>query len=257
MMLLQQHTCSAYLHCVQLIIMEGKETSPELSTVMPNGEAVPGGGVMNHQVASKFFALRGDNFEKAVEDVKLREMKAEIDGNFIGSWLLTQISYWNSDKERLIVLCENVLIICKYDFVATRIVSVVRIYLKSVKQMQEGAFSFPDNSVSMARLYRGLRLSWGSINDQPWYQKWNPLNSEIPMATFTSHPVFFLPDLESKERYDIRCLVQSLKFAFEKFPAVVIKEDEPIVIESYAGLFSHLHNQSRLGFSRERGGISF
>lgn len=58
-----------------------------------------------------------------------------------------RISYWNSDKERLIILCENVMIICKYDFVATKIVSVTRIYLKTVKQMQEGAFSYPDNSV--------------------------------------------------------------------------------------------------------------
>lgn len=43
---------------LHLKIMESKEATPELTTVTPNGEKVPGGGVMNQQVASKFFALR-------------------------------------------------------------------------------------------------------------------------------------------------------------------------------------------------------
>lgn len=61
---------------------------------------------------------------------------------------LFRISYWNRDKERLVMLCENTIVSCKYDFVAMKIASVERVYLKTVKQMQEGPFTLPDNSVA-------------------------------------------------------------------------------------------------------------
>ena len=60
-----------------------------------------------------------------------------------------RITYWNRDKERLVVLCENVIVICKYDFVAMKISNVERVHLKNIKQMQDGTFAVPDNSVSM------------------------------------------------------------------------------------------------------------
>ena len=37
----------------------------------------------------------------------------------------------------------------------------------------------------------------------------------------------------------------------------LIIDDTPIVIESYVSLVSVIHNQSKLGFYMERGGVSF
>lgn len=237
--------------------MNSSEGNSDLTTVTPNGEKVPGGGIISPEVASKFFALRNGNREKAVEDVKANQLKLEVDGSFIDSWLLTEISYWNRDKERLVILCENAIIVCKYDFVAMKIISVDRIHLKNIKKIQDGTFAVPENSMAVSRLYNGMRITWGSVDDMTWYQRWNPMNTEVPMTTFTSHPVLSLPGLEEKENYDVQFFTQSLKECLKKFPEVVVIEDQPIIIESYAGLFSYVHNQSRLGFSRERGGVSF
>lgn len=229
--------------------------SPELVTIMPNGDNVPGGGIVTPVVADKFFATRGDNVDRAVEDVKKLQIKSEVDGAFLGRWLLTEISSWNRDKERLVILCENNILICKYDYVAMKLGFVQRILLKQVKEVQNGNFDYPQNSISVPRLYKGLRITWGSMDNQPWYQRWNPLNTDIPFATFTSHPVMSLPDLGNREIYDVQSFLSSLKQALEKVPGIKYIDNQPIVIESYAGFASYVHNQSRLGFSRERGGV--
>nr|XP_039260430.1 tumor protein p63-regulated gene 1-like protein [Styela clava] len=193
----------------------------------------------------------------AVEDVKNQQLNQEIDGLVLGRWLLTEISSWNRDKERLVILCENNIIICKYDYVAMKLASIQRIALKQLKEVHNGNFDYPPNSVSVPRLYKGVRITWGTMDNQPWYQKWNPLNTDIPFSTFTSHPVLALPDLETKEAYDVQSFLSGLKQALEKVPNIKYIDNQPIIIESYAGFASYVHNQSRLGFSRERGGVSF
>lgn len=232
------------------------KSDPGLVTVTPNGENVPGGGIVNHQVADRFFAIKNDNLMRAFDDIKNNCIQEQTDGEVLGNWLLTEISYWNRDKERIVILCGNTILVCKYDFIVMRLMAVERIQLSKITQVQKGKLEYPANSIIVPRLYDGVRVTWGNM-EVPWYQKWNPLNTDIPFTTFTSHPVLQLSDLQSKELYDVHEFFSMMKQLLASDSRVDVIESQPIMIESYAGFASYVHNASRLGFSRERGGVNF
>lgn len=43
--------------------------------------------------------------------------------------------------------------------------------------------------LSCRRQGEGLRIYWGSLEQQSLLSRWNPWSTEVPYATFTEHPV--------------------------------------------------------------------
>jgi len=70
-----------------------------------------------------------------------------LDGDMRGVWLLTLINHWDLELERVVILCENTLIIFKYDFITLRVVHHNRIKLKSLSKAVLGEIVYPDKSL--------------------------------------------------------------------------------------------------------------
>ncbi|PNI54994.1 TPRG1 isoform 13, partial [Pan troglodytes] len=125
--------------------------------------------------------------ETAMEDLKGHV--AETSGETIqGFWLLTKIDHWNNEKERILLVTDKTLLICKYDFIMLSCVQLQRIPLSAVYRICLGKFTFPGMSLDK-RQGEGLRIYWGSPEEQSLLSRWNPWSTEVPYATFTEHPM--------------------------------------------------------------------
>ncbi|XP_035697381.1 tumor protein p63-regulated gene 1-like protein isoform X1 [Branchiostoma floridae] len=236
----------------------------------PKPVKIGGGGDISENIARGFFAYRPGAFDLAVETTKSEVLLPDVDGSLRGAWLLTEIDHWDSEKERLVLLTDNCLIVVFFDFVASKIQSFKRIVLKNLTSVKMGPFEYPPNSIMPRRAGVGVQMFW-SREEVSAVQKWNPFNRDIPYAIFASHPliertlrdpdVYRVSTLEplKVETFHV-ALVQGCQSVratqSPSSPALNIVEG-PVMIESYASLWSLIHNQSRLGFSRERGGVSF
>ena len=113
------------------------------------------------------------------------------------------------------------------------------------------------------RDYGGLRLYWGDPTGLTFGQKWNPFSSNIPYITFSHHPLLYNPKETETVTYNVDdfsdSLIQGVNIDIKaKAPGKNLSvREEPILIESYASLSSMVFNQSRIGFNRDRGGVSF
>lgn len=113
--------------------------------------------------------------------------------------------------------------------------------------------------------------------------KWNPFTSNIPWATFTSHPLLWhkseLPsisnsvlsqqfsqscyivdgDEEHVRVYDVDFFVSRFVKAVQQTsrPALCHIQHNPILLQNYFGLLSIIHNRNALGFFKVRGKFSF
>ncbi|KAI8500433.1 identical protein binding [Branchiostoma belcheri] len=231
---------------------------------------IGGGGDISENIARGFFAYRPGAFDLAVETTKSEVVLPDVDGSLRGAWLLTEIDHWDSEKERLVLLTDNCLLVVFFDFVASKIHSFKRIVLKNLTSVKIGPFEYPPNSLMPRRAGTGVQLYW-SREEATAVQKWNPFNRDIPYAIFSSHPLIERT-LRDPDVYRVSTLeplkVETFHVALVQgsqavratqspnSPALNVVEG-PILIESYASLWSLIHNQSRLGFSRERGGVSF
>ncbi|XP_077864478.1 tumor protein p63-regulated gene 1-like protein isoform X2 [Saccoglossus kowalevskii] len=211
----------------------------------------------------QFFAYRPGAIEAAVNESK-SIIKPEIDGEIRGVWLLTEIDHWDNEKERIVLVNDFTLLTLKYDFVACKLHEFKRIMLKAIDKVILGLFEYPGRTIATTRDGVGLRAYWNNGIEPTFAAKWNPWSKQIPWITLTSHPLQF------KEDRDTDCYkLETFKTAFmqaiqnaqeqknsEGATALTIHE-APIFIENYLGFASMVHNQSHIGFSRERGGVSF
>ncbi|KAF7659377.1 hypothetical protein LDENG_00298830 [Lucifuga dentata] len=94
----------------------------------------------------RFFVLRPGTLNQAIEEIEVLVDK-DIDGAIHSVWLMAEVDHWNNEKERVVLITEKSLLICKYDFVMFNCEQIQRIPLNFVDRISHGTFSFPKHSL--------------------------------------------------------------------------------------------------------------
>ncbi|XP_073332854.1 tumor protein p63-regulated gene 1 protein [Pagrus major] len=211
----------------------------------------------------KFFVLRPGTLNQALKDVEALVDK-EVDGSVHSIWLMAEVDHWNNEKERLVLITDSSLLVCKYDFVMFGIDFIQRIPLNFVDRISHGTFSFPKRSL-LRREGEGVRVFWDRLREPSFISRWNPFSTDFPFITFTYHPVRDISD-KFAALCDIQSFREQLKDAAQRNHARkpvpgkangVLVLNQSILIEAYVGLMSFLGNQNKLGYSMARGNIGF
>ncbi|XP_036411229.1 tumor protein p63-regulated gene 1 protein [Megalops cyprinoides] len=211
----------------------------------------------------KFFVLRPGTLEHALEDIKVL-VKQEEDGNVQSAWLMAELDHWNNELERVVLITDNTLLICKYDFMMLNCEQIQRIPLNYVDRIVHGNFGFPPRSL-LKREGEGLRVYWDRTREPTFSSRWNPFAKDYPFCTFTYHPV-----RSADAKFAALCeihnfreqLNQAAQRAHAKSPVPgkangVLVLNQPIIIDAYVGLMSFIGNQNKLGYCLARGNIGF
>ncbi|XP_060690059.1 tumor protein p63-regulated gene 1-like protein [Hemiscyllium ocellatum] len=211
----------------------------------------------------KFFVLRPGTFDQALADIKA-QINQQEDGTLQSTWLLTEIDHWNNEKERVVLICEKTLLICKYDFMVLTYQYCRRVPLNYIDRIYYGEFSFPERSISR-REGKGVRIHWDKLREASFLSRWNPWSTEIPYTTFAEHPA-----VNATERFTSLCQLENFKIQLSQAVQKAYQVDpvpgrangalilnHPIAIDSYMGVMSVISNQNRLGYSLARGSVGF
>lgn len=254
-----------------MTVAGGQRTQPEQrdAPYAPTTPPVPKQGesrwvnAANQFKTKRFFVLRPGTLDHALEDIKGLVNQQE-DGPINGIWLLAEVDHWNNERERVVLLTENTLLIVKYDFVMLNCEQIQRVPLNLIDRIIHGAFTFPQHSL-LKREGVGLRIFWDRLKEPIFSSRWNPFTLDIPYCTFIRHPVYNV-----NQRFNTLCdlegfqmqLVASVELAHAKSPVPgkangVLVLDQPILIEAYVGLMSFISNQNKLGYCLARGNIGF
>ncbi|XP_023260002.1 tumor protein p63-regulated gene 1-like protein [Seriola lalandi dorsalis] len=226
-------------------------------------DAVPEETSLDQFRLKKFFVLRPGTLNQAIKDVEALVDK-EVDGSIHSIWLMAEVDHWNNEKERLVLITDNSLLVCKYDFVMFSCEQLQRIPLNFVDRISHGTFSFPKRSL-LQREGEGLRVFWDRLREPSFISRWNPFATDFPFITFTYHPVRNISDTFAT-LCDIQNFREKLKDAAQKVHVMkpvpgkangVLVLNQPIHVEAYVGLMSFLGNQNKLGYSFARGNIGF
>ncbi|KYM95933.1 PREDICTED: tumor protein p63-regulated gene 1-like protein isoform X1 [Cyphomyrmex costatus] len=238
-----------------------------------------------------FFTDRNEVVERAISDCTEKLIK-QNDDELVGSWLLTEISLWDTEKERLVLLATKALYSVKYDFISLKILDFNRIPILLFDTIVTGNIIYPSSSLAprlnglaegvssvihcavrqewssiagcsnltqfepRKRHMSGIRLMWNRGQSLSLIKKWNPFSRDIPWLTYASHPLFWYKDGTEivKTRFDIEAFNTTLKSLLPRESNIV---NMPIIIENYCGLGALVHNRNGLGFFKVRGKISF
>ncbi|KAL0894252.1 hypothetical protein ABMA27_014260 [Loxostege sticticalis] len=206
-----------------------------------------------------FFTFRRGVVENAIQDCITALLFPE-DGEYLGAWLLTEITLWDNEKERIVILTSRLVMTIKYDFIAMKQLDFKKIYLDDLDTIVIGELVYPPSSLVPERNLRGVRLMWNKGEPLPLKTVWNPFSQDVPFITFASHPIFWHKDgeLEDKATYDMEIFAQKLQRAIEAMSSsACCIHHSPIVIQSYVGLTSMVHNKTSMGFFKVRGKFSF
>ncbi|KAK1162427.1 tumor protein p63-regulated gene 1 protein [Acipenser oxyrinchus oxyrinchus] len=245
----------------------GSDTQPEKPSdknplTTPHTVHVKREPIDKHKL-KRFFVLRPGAIEQAIEEIQSM-MDEKEDGSVQSAWLLAEVDHWNNEKERIVLLAENSLLICKYDFIMLSCEHIQRIPLNCIDRICHGEFTFPQKSLDK-REGEGLRILWDRQREPTFVSRWNPFSGDFPFCTFTEHPV-----LEASDKFTKMCaldqfrdqLTQAAQRAHEKKPVPgkangVLVLKQPILIETYVGLMSFIGNQNKLGYCLARGNMGF
>ncbi|XP_057696225.1 tumor protein p63-regulated gene 1 protein [Corythoichthys intestinalis] len=218
---------------------------------------------VNDFKCKKYFVLRPGTLQQAIKEVKVL-IDPEVDGNILGIWLMAEVDHWNNEKERLCVITDNFLLVCKYDFVMFQCEQIQKIPLNMVDRICYGNFTFPPNSV-LHREGEGLRVFWDRLREPSFVSWWNPFTTDLPFITFTEHPVRLISNafatICNMENFRSQ-LKEAAQQAHKVKPVPgkangVMLLNQSIFIKAYFGLMSFLGNTNKLGYCVARGNIGF
>ncbi|XP_032686776.1 tumor protein p63-regulated gene 1-like protein isoform X5 [Odontomachus brunneus] len=202
-----------------------------------------------------FFTDRNEVVERAIHDCTEKLIK-ENNEELVGSWLLTEISLWDTEKERLVLLATKTLYSVKYDFISLKILDCNRVPILLLDTVVTGELIYPPASLAPKRHMLGMRLMWNRGQPLPLIKKWNPFAKDIPWLTYSSHPLFWYKAGTEvvKTRFDVEVFHSTLKNLLPHECNVI---NMPIIIENYCGVGALVHNRNGLGFFKIRGKVSF
>ncbi|XP_050678691.1 tumor protein p63-regulated gene 1-like protein isoform X2 [Leptidea sinapis] len=248
-----------------------------------------------------FFTYRRGVVENAIQECITGLLFPE-DGEYLGSWLLTEITLWDNEKERIVLLTSRLVMTIKYDFIAMKQLDFRKTYLDDLDTVVIGELVYPPSSLvprlngiatgvttvvkdcvidrlcgrptaedtakpfdpkyfePRERNLRGVRMMWNKGEPLSLKTVWNPFSHDVPFITFASHPIYWHKDggVEERTTYDMETFAQKLQRAIEAMPSSsCCIHHSPIVIQSYVGLTSLLHNKTSMGFFKVRGKFSF
>ncbi|KAJ7394477.1 identical protein binding [Desmophyllum pertusum] len=225
---------------------------------------------MRKEQAKKYFSLRDGAFSNAVEECKL--YLDDSDGEFLSSWLLSEIDHWDHEKERIILITEKSLCLVKYNFIGLKVDEMKKMPLIKCDKIQVGRFVYPKNTMMMITGYgensprckqSGVRI-FLSHHGPSFFQTWNPWSS-MPYLSFASHVQSMFvdspPDI-SQHGLFTKALIQAITEAREaesnqeRLDSFEVVEGE-LEINVYVGLTAMVYNQSKLGFCKDRGNVFF
>ncbi|XP_076266454.1 tumor protein p63-regulated gene 1 protein-like isoform X1 [Rhynchophorus ferrugineus] len=250
------------------------------------------------QDVKKFFTYRDGVAERAATECAEEFLDMESEGPVLGSFLLTQINHWDTDKERLILLTPKILLVVKYDFIALKRLSYKKLPLEDIEAIIIGDLVYPNGSLipkingladgissmlencffkmssndnqqfqsfsspTRDRNMKGIRILFGQGRPIKLASKWNPFTEDLPIWTFTYHPLYFHKDCTDE---NLRRLYD-LEYFIEHFCKTIIdigKNYESrilhsnVLLENYVGFGAIIHNRHDLGFFKVRGKFSF
>ena len=94
-----------------------------------------------------FFSDRNEVVDRALKDCQ-ESLINEEEKDIIGSWLLTEISLWDIEKERLVILSKKAIYSIKYDFISLKILEYNRIPLLQIDTLVSGELVYPPSSLA-------------------------------------------------------------------------------------------------------------
>uniref|UniRef100_A0A8C4WV11 HSac2 domain-containing protein n=2 Tax=Eptatretus burgeri TaxID=7764 RepID=A0A8C4WV11_EPTBU len=217
-------------------------------------------GAAHTQKLREYFVFRPGAFDQAVNDIKSSIMDPEADGNLQSAWLLAEVDHWNNEKERLVLVTEHSLLVCKYDFLTLRCSYARRVPFIGIDTISTGEFTFPPKSL-LKRAGLGVRIEWDNNRELPFTARWNPWSSQLPFVTFTAHPLAnadpSMVNLCKLESFRDE-LISGVKATQRDSPSAgILVLEKPLPIDAYVGLVAAINNQGRLGYAMARGPVGF
>ncbi|XP_029168544.1 tumor protein p63-regulated gene 1-like protein isoform X2 [Nylanderia fulva] len=128
-----------------------------------------------------FFTDRNEVVERAINDCTENLIKENND-ELVGSWLLTEISLWDTEKERLVLLSPRALYSVKYDFISLKILDFNRIPISLFDTIIAGDLIYPPTS--LAPRLSGLAEGVSSIIHCAVRQEWSSVTGCSNLTQF-------------------------------------------------------------------------
>ncbi|XP_043935545.1 tumor protein p63-regulated gene 1-like protein [Protopterus annectens] len=209
----------------------------------------------------EYFVLRPGTIEQAIEDIK-KYLTPQEDGDMQSSWLLTEIDHWDNENERLVLITQKSMIICKYDFISLYCVQILRVPLHYIATVCSGEFTYTRSTLHK-RQGHGLRIKWEKLQEPSFLTRWNPWSTDLPYITLTEHVVakMKIPDMCQLDSFKAQ-LIDAAQQAIKESPlpgranGLLILE-QPIEIDTFVGLMAYVSNAAKLGYAKSRGIFSF
>ncbi|WAR14451.1 TPRGL-like protein [Mya arenaria] len=212
-------------------------------------------------------SMKPGGFQSEKQTETFFSYKKELDGKVLGNWLLAEIDHWDNEREKLLLLTENSLLVFRYNFINSTIQEKRRIMLHIIDTIHVGDFTYPEWSimpvVSADHSHGGIQIKWNRGELPSFGQRWNPWCSTIPWVSLAHHPILYNPKETETITYNVdefyEALIDAISKAYSrKRPGEKVTVAEgPILIESYASLTSMVFNQSSVGYCKDRNGLCF